>query len=744
MNALIYRTPLLLTSCRILAKFSIVCLWFIPSANAAPLATGTAGFRATVAPFLAKHCNECHGAEEPEGKLSLSAISGMLHTGEDSEKWKRIADRLALGEMPPEKEPRPDAVESAAVVDWIKSGLTTAGIDTSSIGQKLSQPGYGNRVDHEALFSGKIQGPVASPARLWRMRPQSYLQFVPRIGAGGTLEGKTATVSQPFSSSSGSGFKDYAELFVLDEPTLNQLMRNAKQIVAMQCGESGSKSKVKEFTLLLDESREPTRSEIESAIAKQFQLALLRKPTVDEIQQFVRLMQETIAISGRPIGVKYALATILLLPEAMYRFEMGRGEADAYGRVKLAPRELAYAISMALTDDAPDAELRRSAESGKLTTKADIDREVRRILGDRQIAKPQIMRFFDEYFGYVAAEDVFKDLGRKRWRPDILIQDTRQLIQSILDEDHDVLRQLLTTNKAFVNARYDVKEEKYVQAKPAKQPKDKLDKKSGKTIPAPPRDIVEQAEVHDWYALPVDWQWTAKQPLELPAQQRSGILTQPSWLAAYASNNENHPIQRGRWVRERLLGGVVPDIPISVDAQLPDAPDQTLRQRMQVTHENYCWQCHQKMNPLGVMFEHYDFVGAYREAEPVLDIAATEKNVDSKGKHKGDVKRRIPIDSSGSVDHTGDARIDSKYEDAVSMLHVLADSPRVRQVFVRHAFRFWMGRNETLNDSPTLIAADNAYVKSGGSMQALIASLLTSDSFLYRWSVPTMNSSLGK
>ena len=43
-----------------------------------------------------------------------------------------------------------------------------------------------------------------------------------------------------------------------------------------------------------------------------------------------------------------------------------------------------------------------------------------------------------------------------------------------------------------------------------------------------------------------------------------------------------------------------------------------------------------------------------------------------------------------------------------------------------------MGRNELLTDSKTLIAADQAYLESGGSFNALIVSLLTSDSFLYR------------
>ena len=61
-----------------------------------------------------------------------------------------------------------------------------------------------------------------------------------------------------------------------------------------------------------------------------------------------------------------------------------------------------------------------------------------------------------------------------------------------------------------------------------------------------------------------------------------------------------------------------------------------------------------------------------------------------------------------------------------------AKSDRVRQSFVRHAFRYWMGRNETLADSPTLMAADRAYAENGGSFRALLVSLLTSDSFLYR------------
>ncbi|HIF33346.1 MAG TPA: DUF1585 domain-containing protein, partial [Planctomycetaceae bacterium] len=51
---------------------------------------------------------------------------------------------------------------------------------------------------------------------------------------------------------------------------------------------------------------------------------------------------------------------------------------------------------------------------------------------------------------------------------------------------------------------------------------------------------------------------------------------------------------------------------------------------------------------------------------------------------------------------------------------------------IRHAFRYFLGRNEVLSDSGTLIEADQAYVNSGGSFDAVIVSLLTSDSFIYR------------
>jgi hypothetical protein len=70
--------------------------------------------------------------------------------------------------------------------------------------------------------------------------------------------------------------------------------------------------------------------------------------------------------------------------------------------------------------------------------------------------------------------------------------------------------------------------------------------------------------------------------------------------------------------------------------------------------------------------------------------------------------------------------------DAIDLTERLAKSRRVRQSIIRHAFRYFMGRNECLSDSKTLIDAEKSYDESGGSFDAVIISLLTSDSFIFR------------
>jgi hypothetical protein len=95
-------------------------------------------------------------------------------------------------------------------------------------------------------------------------------------------------------------------------------------------------------------------------------------------------------------------------------------------------------------------------------------------------------------------------------------------------------------------------------------------------------------------------------------------------------------------------------------------------------------------------------------------------------------KATAPVVTSGQIIDSGDESIDGDVKDVHDLMARLATSPRVRQSFVRHAFRYWMGRNETYADSPTLMTADREYSGNDGSFKQMVMSLLTSDSFLYR------------
>lgn len=54
------------------------------------------------------HCYECHDEDVQKGDLDLTALPVDFKNPADFQQWIEILDRVEAGEMPPEKEPRPD------------------------------------------------------------------------------------------------------------------------------------------------------------------------------------------------------------------------------------------------------------------------------------------------------------------------------------------------------------------------------------------------------------------------------------------------------------------------------------------------------------------------------------------------------------------------------------------------------------------------------------------------------------
>ncbi len=663
-----------------LACVLLAALWCIP-----PSETNAQSFDTRVKPFMQKYCIDCHGADDPEGDISLHALTGDLSKVGSVKSLEQVYHQLTLANMPPKEEEQPDAHTRAMVLRWLEQEFAKAGVKVEN---KLARPGYGNYVSHEQLFGDSRVKPSFSPPRLWRIRPAVYERSLQQVAKGDKYV-------KPFTlKSGGHTFRDYDNQYVIAGADLAQLMANTKVAAGLLTQLVDDKGKFKRgprtpeqlFQLIHPENNQPNDEQLTTAIDWLYHHVLLRDPTDEEAKRTIAFAKSSMASDGRLLGVRNMVSAVLLHPESLYRSEQGIGEPDEHGRVMLAPRELAFAIAYSLTDTRPDETLLKAADDGKLATREDVEAQVQRILADDKIAKPRILGFFREYFEYGGAVDVFKDIALNRnHAPEVLVSDTDQLIMHIYDQDKEVLRELLTTNKSFVQFAIDSKTRRAKKAQ------------------------AKNLGAHFAYNLPPDWKWIPDQPIELPGSQRAGILTQPAWLVAKSGNFDNDAIRRGLWVRAKLLGGGIPDLPITVDAQLPTDDTLTLREKMKVTEEAYCWKCHQNTNPVGLPFEMFDHFGRWRTKE--LDK---------------------PVVTTGAINNSSVKGLDGDVPDAVAMMHKLADSPHVRQVFVRHAFRYYMGRNETLNDAATLRRADKDYVESGGSMKSLIASLLTSDSFMYR------------
>lgn len=76
--------------------------------------------------FLDNHCVACHDGANRKGGLDLEAGTPAPGDARGFATWVKVLDRVAGGEMPPAKRPRPPHAEAAAFADAIRSTLVEA------------------------------------------------------------------------------------------------------------------------------------------------------------------------------------------------------------------------------------------------------------------------------------------------------------------------------------------------------------------------------------------------------------------------------------------------------------------------------------------------------------------------------------------------------------------------------------------------------------------------------------------
>jgi len=119
------------------STLGFACLTLLTAGSAIAQAKVESTYADTLAPFLKRHCVECHGAEKSKGGVRFDGPMPDLIDVKLAEQWLTAKRMMAQGEMPPEGKPRPTADELTNVLAWIDDAAARAAtITRGGIGRR--------------------------------------------------------------------------------------------------------------------------------------------------------------------------------------------------------------------------------------------------------------------------------------------------------------------------------------------------------------------------------------------------------------------------------------------------------------------------------------------------------------------------------------------------------------------------------------------------------------------------------
>lgn len=98
--------------------------------HAAESAADDAAVAADMRLFLARHCAECHGSDEPEGDVTLALPADDARLLTERKLWETALRRIETGEMPPLDRPRPIPADAEAFAMALRNRFDEADLRT--------------------------------------------------------------------------------------------------------------------------------------------------------------------------------------------------------------------------------------------------------------------------------------------------------------------------------------------------------------------------------------------------------------------------------------------------------------------------------------------------------------------------------------------------------------------------------------------------------------------------------------
>jgi hypothetical protein len=352
-------------------------------------------------------------------------------------------------------------------------------------------------------------------------------------------------------------------------------------------------------------------------------------------------------------GMRLVAQAILLAPSTLYREEIGTGGGDV---ATLDDFEIASQLSFLLTGARPDAGLRDAAMRGQLHDPAVVRAHAERLL-DTPRAKAQLRRFVTGWLE-------LGKLGGARKGPEYAPFDAK-IRSAMIDE-----------LGSFVD-----------------------------------REVFERNGSLDGLLTATNERPASLAPIEGDAP-RHGLLALPAFLTGHATRDGTNPVDRGLFVRTRILCQEFGPPPLQAFAMPVDPladKTTTTRQKFELhTTDPMCETCHDRIDPVGFGFEGFDAIGRRRAHE-----------------------NGLPIDDSGFL---SDADVGGAFHGPEELETLLLGSDSVRTCFVAQVFRFAEGRHE--GDVCELADQSAAFVTSGDRVRDLLLAYVTRPEFFVRRVVP--------
>jgi hypothetical protein len=368
-------------------------------------------------------------------------------------------------------------------------------------------------------------------------------------------------------------------------------------------------------------------------------------------------------------GVRLVIEAVLQMPSFLYRTELGAGAATGG---PLAAYELASSLSFFLLDSIPDPPLWRAAEDGSLATAEGYRQQVERLLAEPRV-RANLGRVLQKWAGL--GEGITTELASEQF-PEYdeplrqsLLEESRLVFQDLL-AGGGTIADLLTSRASFVDRR-----------------------------------------LASLYGVPYSGGTSAAfVRATLPADQRAGVMTQGGFLV---SKSRGEPVvHRGKWVREEILCGAIPEPPpdAAADPTTGEPPSARQAAEARMTHAT-CGACHQLMDAIGLTFAQYDPLGRFTARD-----------------------ERGAIDASGAI---RDSDVEGPVDDARALARRLAGSEQARLCIESKLYAYALGRDPAVDaraalDRCDVRALDRQVAARGGRLLDVVAAIALAPEFRVR------------